>query len=165
MWLGFPWTDVLASELMWTCWLKVFFGPNVLGFFHHVFLEGDTQPRERLIIQSLGENIPLAPGRVSTLVSEHCVLATSLPPEAQHHLLRFWQGRYSVSSPAFMSCLRVLVWCCALLSTQCFHSLWRHIFNPFFVTLKPLLHPLLLASIFTVLVVFYSSCQLATIEN
>ncbi|KAK1338259.1 hypothetical protein QTO34_001374 [Cnephaeus nilssonii] len=50
------------------------------GFSHHVFLEGDTQPQERLISQSLGENIPLARGRVSTLVSEPCVLSTTLGP-------------------------------------------------------------------------------------
>lgn len=116
---------------MWTCcWLKIFFDPNVLGFSHHVFLEGDTQPQERLISQSLGENIPLARGRVSTLVSEPCVLSTTLAPEGRRHLLRFWPGRYSVSSSAFMSCLRVLVWCCTFLSTPRCHSLWHHDSEP-----------------------------------
>lgn len=46
------------------------FGPNVLGVCYHVFLEGDFQPHEQLNIQSLGENITLAQGRVSTLVSD-----------------------------------------------------------------------------------------------
>ena len=51
-----------------------FFGPNVLGFYCHVFLEGD-QPQESVISQSLlGENITLAQGRVNTLVSDHSVL-------------------------------------------------------------------------------------------
>jgi hypothetical protein len=155
----------VGIKLMWTCWLKMFFGPNVLGCSHHVFLEGDTQPQERLIIQSLGENTPLAQGRVSTLVSEHCVLCTTSPPEGRRHLLRFWQGCYSVSSSAFMSCPRVLVWCCTFLSTPSFHSSWHHSFNPFFVALTPLPHPVLFTSIFTVLVVFYSFCQLAIIDN
>lgn len=50
------------------------FGPNVLGVFYHVFLEGDFQPQEQLNSQSLGENITLGQGRVSILVSDHYAL-------------------------------------------------------------------------------------------
>lgn len=49
---------------------RFLFGPDVLGVCYHVFLEGDFQPHEQLNSQSLGENITLAQGRVSTLVSD-----------------------------------------------------------------------------------------------
>lgn len=81
------------------------FGPDVLGVCYHVFLEGDFQPHEQLNSQSLGENIMLAPGRVSTLVSEPYALYITLRPEARRHLLHFWQGCYFMSSSAFMFCL------------------------------------------------------------
>lgn len=109
-------------KVKWVRWLKVFFDPDVLGLSRHVFLEGDTQPQERLISQSLGANILLARGRASTLVSGRCVLSTTVPLEGRRHLLRFWQGRCSVSSPAFVSCLRVSLWSYTFLSTRCFPS-------------------------------------------
>lgn len=119
------------------CWLKIFSDPNVLGFSHHVFLEGDTQPRERLISQSLGGNIPLAPARASTLVSEHC-LCTTLPPEGPRHLLRSWQGRCSVSASR-CRCGVVPSW--ALDTVTHYGAI---ALGPFFVTLKPLhIHPCL----------------------
>lgn len=121
-----------------TCWLKIFSDPNVLGFSHHVFLEGDTQPRERLISQSLGGNIPLAPARASTLVSEHSALCTTLPPEGPRHLLRSWQGRCSVSASR-CRCGVVPSWALATVTHYGTIAL-----DPFFVTLKPLhFHPCL----------------------
>lgn len=128
----------VGVKLIWTCWLKIFSGPNVLGFSLHVFLEGDTQPQERLINQSLGENILLAQGRVSTLVSEHCVLCTTLPLEGRRHLLRFWQGCYSVS--AQHSCPASGCWCGVVPSwaLEAFTHYDTMIFNPFSVALKPL---------------------------
>lgn len=162
--------QVFLGQLCWncineTCWLKISFGTNVLGFSHHAFLEGDTQSQEQLIKQSLGESIPLARGRASTLVSEPWVLCTTLPLEARRHLLRSWQGCYSVSSPACVSCCRVLVWCCSFLSTRSCHSLWRHGSYSFLCDPSPHPHPLALASSFTVLAEFPSSCQFAAIDN
>ena len=124
-----------------TCWLKIFSDPNVLGFSHHVFLEGDTQPRERLISQSLGGNIPPAPARVSTLVSEHCALCTTLPPEGPRHAVQCLPPGVAV------------VLCLPELSTLTHYG--SIALDPSFVTLKPP-HPPLPASAFTVLVTLSS---------
>lgn len=71
-----------------------------------------------------------------------------------------------MSSPAFVFCCRVLVWCCSSLRTRSIHSLRHHSFlNLCFVALDLLPYSLPPASTHCAGHIFSSSCRLAPIKS
>lgn len=148
------------------CWLKIFFDPNVLfrALPPSLSRRGYAAPR--------ATDQPVLRGKhpARSRSSEHSSVRTLC---SVHHLA---PGGSAPPSPLLTRSLfsvqpsfHVLPPGVAVVLCLPEHLMLSLIMTPWFLSLslwhKPLSHPLLLASISTVLVIFYSSCQRALIEN